>query len=159
MAAQATIHCLIGCAIGELLGLEIGRLFGFPMHYVLILASVLSFVSGYTMSTIPLLRARVPFFKALQTVLAADTLSILTMVVVDNIIMAIVPGAMNKDPLTLTYWASRAVSFTAAFLVAWPVNYWLLAHGKGHALTHEYHHTHHDHNDHAGHDMHHDMHE
>ena len=149
MAAQATLHCLIGCAIGELAGLEIGRLIGLPVHQVVLLASVLSYVSGYTMSTIPLIRAGVSFGKALRTVVAADTLSILTMVIVDNLIMVLVPGAMNKDPLTLMYWASRGVSFAVAFLVAWPVNYWLLQRGQGHALTHQYHHGH---DDHGGHD-------
>ncbi len=141
MAAQATLHCLIGCAIGELAGLEIGRLLALPVHHVVVLASLLSFVSGYTMSTIPLLRAHVPFGKGLKTVFAADTLSILTMTLVDNLIMVLVPGAMNKDPLTLMYWASRGVSFSIAFLVAWPVNFWLLQRGKGHALTHEFHHA------------------
>ncbi len=156
MAAQATLHCLIGCAIGELAGLEIGRLAGFGMHEVVVLASILSFVSGYAMSTWPLIRAGVPFKKAFKTVLAADTLSILTMTVVDNIIMMTVPGAMNKDPLTWTYWSSRAVSFSVAFLVAWPVNYWLLKRGQGHALTHKYHHAGHaDKPMHHGHHTHH----
>ena len=142
MAAQATLHCLIGCIIGELIGLETGRLMGLDIHYILLLAGALSFVSGYTVSTIPLLRAGLPFFKALRTVLVADTLSILTMVIVDNIIMLLVPGAMNKNPLTLLYWESRTLSFTLAFFVAWPVNYWQLQRGQGHALTHQYHHKH-----------------
>ena len=142
MAAQATLHCLLGCAIGELVGLEIGRTLGMSNHFILLLASVLSFVSGYTMSTIPLVRAGIALKTAFRTVLAADTLSILTMTIVDNLIMLVVPGAMNKDPLTLLYWGSRFISFTAAFIVAWPVNYWLLEHGRGHALTHHYHHDH-----------------
>lgn len=143
MAAQATLHCLLGCIIGELAGLEIGRLLGFEIHATILLAGVLSFVSGYAVSTIPLLRKGLPFPRALRLVLAADTLSILTMVIVDNAIMLIVPGAMNKDPLTFHYWASRLVSFTAAFLIAWPVNYWQLKRGRGHALTHEHHDVHH----------------
>mgnify|MGYP003510156180 FL=1 len=139
MAAQATFHCLLGCIIGELAGLEIGRLMGFETHLTILLAAVLSFVSGYGVSTIPLVRGGLSFVKALRLVLIADTLSILTMVIVDNAIMMIVPGAMNKDPFTLTYWTSRSVSFAVAFLAAWPVNYWQLRRGRGHALTHSYH--------------------
>ena len=81
--------------------------------------------------------------QALKLVLAADTLSILTMVIVDNAIMLLVPGAMHKDPLMWSYWGWRAVSFTVAFLAAWPVNYWQLQRGKGHALTHDHAHHHH----------------
>lgn len=150
MAAKATFHCLLGCIIGELAGLEIGRLLGLEIHYVILLASALSFISGYTVSTVPLLRSGMKFAAAIRLVLAADTLSILTMVIVDNIIMVLVPGAMNKDPLTVTYWASRLVSFTVAFLVAWPVNYWQLRRGRGHALTHGHH------SPSSGHDIHHD---
>lgn len=155
MAAQATFHCLLGCIIGELVGLEIGRLAGLEMHWTMLLAGALSFVSGYTVSTIPLVRAGLSFSRALRTVLAADTLSILTMVLVDNAIMALIPGAMNKDPLTFTYWTSRSLSFVLAFLAAWPVNYWQLKRGQGHALTHQYHHSHEDHRTHEDHAHHH----
>lgn len=149
MAAQATLHCLIGCMIGELIGLEMGRLMGFEMHQTIILAGALSFVSGYAVSTLPLMRNGMRFFESLKLVLAADTLSILTMVIVDNFIMAVVPGAMEKDPFQLSYWGWRAVSLAAAFVVAWPVNYYLLTKGKGHALTHQHMHgEHHSHDDH-----------
>lgn len=150
MAAQATFHCLLGCIIGELAGLEIGRLMGLEAHYIVLLAGALSFASGYAVSTIPLLRAGLSFSKALRTVLVADTLSILTMVIVDNLIMLVVPGAMHKDPLNIHYWTVRAVSFAIAFLAAWPVNYWQLRRGQGHAITHQYHHNHseHDHTHH-----------
>lgn len=138
MATQATLHCLVGCMIGELIGLEIGRLIGLEMHRIVLLASALSFVSGYTVSTLPLVRQGMGFRESLRLVLAADTLSILTMVIVDNFIMAMVPGAMEKDPFQLSYWGWRAVSLIAAFVVAWPVNYFLLRKGKGHALTHHH---------------------
>ena len=151
MAAQATFHCLLGCIIGELAGLEIGRLMGLEAHYIVLLAGALSFASGYAVSTIPLLRAGLPFSKALRTVLVADTLSILTMVIVDNLIMLLVPGAMHKDPLDIHFWTTRAVSFTIAFLAAWPVNYWQLRAGQGHAITHQYHHGHSDRNHHEHH--------
>lgn len=140
MAATATLHCLLGCAIGEVIGVTIGTHAGFTPHYTVILASILSFVSGYSVSTWPLVRANVSFKKALQLVFAADTLSILTMTIVDNLIMVVVPGAMNKDLAHPIYWLSRILSLTAAFIVAFPVNAYLLKRGKGHALMHEYHH-------------------
>ncbi len=144
MAASATLHCLTGCAIGELAGLTIGHVIGLATHEIIILAAGMSFVSGYGVSTVPLLRVGLKFWPALKLVLVADTLSIVTMTIVDNIIMVTVPGAMGIDPLRLVYWTSRVLSLSAAFIVAWPVNYWLLAHGKGHALTHKYmgHHEH-----------------
>lgn len=140
MAASATLHCLIGCAIGEMVGVTIGTHMGFVPHHTVILASVLSFISGYTVSTWPLIRAGVPFRQALKLVFAANTLSILTMTIVDNIVMLVVPGAMDKDLTHPIYWLSRLLSLTAAFIVAFPVNAYLLKRGKGHALTHEYHH-------------------
>ena len=138
MAAQATLHCLLGCIIGELVGLEIGRLIGLDVHYIVLLAGTMAVISGFAVSLVPLVRAGLTAKKALRLVFAADTLSIFTMVIVDNIIMLLVPGAMNKDPLTIVYWTSRGASASIAFLAAWPVNYWQLKHGRGHALTHHY---------------------
>lgn len=139
MAASATLHCLIGCAIGEMVGVTIGTHAGFAPHHTVLLAAILSFVSGYTVSTWPLLRAGVPFRKALRLVFAADTLSILTMTIVDNILMLTIPGAMDKNLLHPIYWLSRAISLTAAFIVAYPVNVYLLKRNKGHAITHKWH--------------------
>ena len=143
MAVSATLHCLFGCAIGELIGVTIGTHAGLAAHTTVLLASILSFVSGYSVSTIPLLRARLSFRRALKLVFAADTLSILTMTITDNLIMLIIPGAMNKDLTHPIYWLSRIACFSAAFIVAFPVNRYLLRHGKGHALTHQYHHKNH----------------
>lgn len=140
MALAATLHCLAGCMVGEMLGVTIGTHAGFAPHTTVILASILAFVSGYTVSTVPLLRTKLPFAKAFKLVFAADTLSILSMTVVDNIIMMIVPGAMDKNLLHPIYWISRLLCMTAAFLVSFPVNLYLLRRGKGHALTHQYHH-------------------
>lgn len=140
MAASATLHCLLGCAIGEMIGVTIGTHAGFAPHQTVILASVLSFVSGYSVSTWPLIRAGVQFRNALRLVFAADTLSILTMTIMDNLVMLSVPGAMYKDLSHPIYWISRFVSLAAAFVVAFPVNMYLLKRGKGHALTHQYHH-------------------
>jgi hypothetical protein len=141
MALTATLHCLFGCAIGEMIGVTIGTHMGFAPHNTVILAAVLSFVSGYAVSTWPLLRAGLPFVGALRLVFAADTLSILTMTIMDNLLMLLIPGAMDKDLTHPIYWLSRVLSLTAAFIVAFPVNAYLLKRGKGHALTHEYHHT------------------
>ena len=141
MALSATLHCLIGCMVGEMVGVTIGTHAGFSPHHTVMLAAVLSFVSGYSVSTWPLLRANVPFLKALRLVFAADTLSILSMTIMDNILMLIIPGAMDKNLTHPVYWLSRMLSITAAFLVAFPVNVYLLKRGKGHAITHQYHHS------------------
>ena len=100
----------------------------------------LSFISGYTASIIPLVRAKLSLIKSLKLVFAADTLSILSMTVVDNIIMLIIPGAMDKNLAHPIYWVSRLICMLAAFAVSYPVNLYLLRRGKGHALTHHYHH-------------------
>ncbi len=141
MAASATLHCLIGCAIGEMIGVTIGTHAGFAPHSTVLLAAILSFLSGYTVSTWPLIRSGMTFTRSLRLVFAADTLSILTMTIVDNIVMLIIPGAMDKDLLHPIYWISRIISLSAAFIVAWPVNIYLLKRGKGHALTHSHHHN------------------
>lgn len=143
MALSATLHCLLGCAIGEMVGVTIGTHAGFAPHTTVMLASGLSFVSGYTVSTWPLIRAKLPFLKALRLVFAADTLSILTMTIMDNLMMLLIPGAMDKDLSHPVYWVSRVASLTAAFIVAFPVNAYLLRKDKGHALTHAFH-NHHD---------------
>lgn len=140
LALSATLHCLIGCAIGEMIGITIGTHAGFAPHETVLLATVLSFISGYTVSTVPLLRRRVQFGTAIRLVFAADTLSILTMTIMDNLVMLTVPGAMDKDMTQPVYWISRLLALTAAFIVAYPVNRWLLARGKGHAVIHDMHH-------------------
>ncbi len=139
MAASATLHCLTGCAIGEMVGVTIGTHVGFAPHQTVVLASVLSFVSGYSFSTWPLLKAKLSFWKALRLVFAADTVSILTMTIADNLLMLLIPGAMDKNLAHPVYWVSRVLSLTAAFIAAYPVNVYLLKKGKGHALTHEFH--------------------
>ena len=150
MAILATLHCLAGCAVGEMIGVTIGTHTDMGIHGTIILASVLSFVSGYSFSTLPLVRQGMKFLPAFRLVFAADTLSILTMTIVDNLIMIIVPGAMDKDLSHPIYWISRIISLAAAFVVAAPVNYWLLKRGKGHALMHgNMHGSEHDHQEHT----------
>lgn len=140
MAATATIHCLIGCAVGELIGVTIGTHTGMSREATVLLAFVLSFVSGYAFSVIPIVRAGMKFWPSLKLVFAADTVSILTMTIVDNICMLLIPGAFDKDLTNPVYWLSRLIAMSVAFFAAWPVNYYLLKKGKGHAL-----HTHHNH--------------
>ena len=140
MALSATLHCLTGCAIGEILGLIIGTAMGLSTGWTTVLAVLLAFVFGYTLSTFPLLKAGLGVGAALSVVLAADTLSIATMEVVDNLVMAVIPGAMEAGLVNWIFWVSMMIALTAAFAAAYPVNRYLLQRGKGHALTHEYHH-------------------
>ncbi|WP_295656387.1 DUF4396 domain-containing protein [uncultured Nocardioides sp.] len=139
MALSATLHCLTGCAIGEIAGLMIGTAIGLSSGWTIVLAVGLAFLFGYTLSTLPLLRAGLGVGAALSVVLAADTLSIATMEVVDNLVMALIPGAMDAGLVNVVFWVGMMVALTAAFVAAYPVNRYLLQRGRGHALTHEYH--------------------
>jgi uncharacterized protein DUF4396 len=139
MAISATLHCLTGCAIGEIVGLMIGTALGLSNVATIAIAVALAFLFGYSFSTLPLLKAGLAVGTALSVVLAADTLSILTMEVVDNVVMAVIPGAMNAGLVNPIFWFGMIVALTAAFFAAFPVNRYLLQKGKGHALTHEYH--------------------
>ena len=138
MAASATLHCLTGCAIGEILGLIIGTAIGLSNIATIALAVGLAFLFGYALSTLPLLRAGLGFFGALGIVLAADTLSIATMELVDNAVMAAIPGAMDAGLSNPVFWLAMMLALTVAFFAAYPVNRYLLGRGKGHALTHHY---------------------
>jgi hypothetical protein len=140
LAISATLHCLTGCAIGEIVGLMIGTALGLGNVATIAIAISLAFLFGYTLSTLPLLKAGLALGAALSVVLAADTLSILTMEIVDNVVMAVIPGAMNAGLVNPIFWIGMIIALTAAFLAAFPVNRYLLQKGKGHALTHEYHH-------------------
>ncbi|ANW67901.1 hypothetical protein BCA37_20040 [Mycobacterium sp. djl-10] len=139
MAVSATLHCLTGCAIGEIIGLIIGTALGLGNLATVAIAVALAFLFGYTLSTLPLLKAGLALGTALSVVLAADTLSIATMEVVDNLVMAAIPGAMNAGLVNPVFWIGMAIALTAAFFAAYPVNRYLLKRGKGHALTHQYH--------------------
>jgi preprotein translocase subunit SecG len=139
MALSATLHCLTGCAIGEIAGLMIGTAIGLSAGWTILLAVALAFLFGYTLSTLPLLKAGLGLGGALSLVLAADTLSIATMEVVDNAVMALIPGAMDAGLVNAVFWISMMIALTVAFFAAYPVNRYLLQRGKGHALTHDYH--------------------
>lgn len=142
MAASATLHCLTGCAIGEVTGLIIGTALGWTNLATTALAIALAFVFGYTLSTLPLRKAGLGFFAALSIVLAADTLSIATMEVVDNAVMYIIPNAMHATIIDPLFWISMATALTVAYFAAFPVNRYLLTKGKGHALVMKYHQGH-----------------
>jgi len=139
MAASATLHCLTGCAIGEILGLVIGTALGLSTGWTVVLAITLAFLFGYALSTLPLLRAGLTLGAAMSVVFAADTLSIATMELVDNAVMAGIPGAMDAGLVNVIFWIGMMIALTAAFFAAYPVNRFLLKRGKGHALTHQYH--------------------
>ena len=145
MAASATLHCLTGCAIGEILGLVIGTALGLSNIATILLAVVLAFLFGYALSLIPLVKAGLPLAVAMTTVFAADTLSIATMELVDNAVMAAIPGAMEAGLVNPIFWLALPLALTVAFFAAYPVNKYLLQRGKGHALVHEYHHNHSEH--------------
>ncbi len=140
MAASATLHCLTGCAIGEIAGLMIGTALGLDNGWTIAISIALAFLFGFTLSSLPLLKAGLAVGAALPIVLAADTLSITTMEIVDNLVMALIPGAMNAGLVNVLFWVGMMISLAAAFVAAYPVNRYLLRRGKGHALTHEYHH-------------------
>jgi Sec-independent protein secretion pathway component TatC len=137
VAVAATLHCLTGCAIGEILGMVIGNVAGLSNLTTILISTALAFVFGYSLSLMPLLKHGVEFKKAAMIVLAADTLSILSMEIADNAVMALVPGAMNANLVNPLFWATMPVSLFVGFLVAVPVNQYLLNRGKGHALMHE----------------------
>ena len=139
LAFSATVHCLTGCAIGEVLGLVIGTALGWGNTATIALAVGLAFLFGYGLTMLPLLRAGLSFGAALGTALAADTLSIAIMEVVDNAIMLLIPGAMHAGLGSLLFWGSLAVALLIAGAAAFPVNRWLIARGRGHALVHRHH--------------------
>jgi hypothetical protein len=136
MAVAATLHCLTGCSIGEIVGLILGTSFGWHTVLTTAVSIILAFLFGYALSAVPLLRAGIPAARALTLVLAADTLSITVMEIVDNAVMLLIPGAMNAGLLNPVFWLSMALSLVVAFTAALPVNRALLRRGRGHAITH-----------------------
>ncbi|GAA3236032.1 DUF4396 domain-containing protein [Nonomuraea helvata] len=140
VAASATLHCLTGCAIGEVLGMVIATALGWGNGPSIILAIVLAFFFGYALTLRGLIRAGVDWRTALRLALAADTLSILVMEIVDNGVMLTIPGAMDAGLGTVLFWGALAFSLLVAFLITTPINKWIIGRGKGHAVVHAYHH-------------------
>jgi hypothetical protein len=138
-AFQATVHCLTGCAIGEILGLVIGTALGLSTGATIVLAIALAFVFGYALTLTPVLRSGVALKAAIAVTLAADTVSITVMELVDNSVMLVVPGAMDAGLTTALFWGALALSLAVAFVLTVPVNRWLIARGRGHAVAHHHH--------------------
>ncbi|HYQ79420.1 MAG TPA: DUF4396 domain-containing protein [Solirubrobacterales bacterium] len=137
LAFAATVHCLTGCAIGEVAGMAIGTALGFSNLGTIVLAIVLAFFFGYGLTSLPLLRSGMALGAVVPIAFASDTLSIATMEVVDNLIVLTIPGAMEAGLDSFLFWGSLAVALVIAGLVALPVNRWLIARGKGHAVIHQ----------------------
>nr|WP_035869978.1 DUF4396 domain-containing protein [Cryptosporangium arvum] len=139
-ALQATLHCLTGCAIGEVLGMVIGTSLGWHNAATVVLSIALAFVFGYALTMRGVLAAGVSFRQALSVALAADTVSIAVMEIVDNGIVLAVPGAMDAGLGSPLFWGSLLVALLIAFVVTTPVNRWMIGRGRGHAVVHQYHH-------------------
>jgi len=137
VAISATLHCLTGCAIGEVAGMAIGTALGFSDLGTVALAVALAFLFGYGLTSLPLLRAGLALGAVIPIALASDTLSIATMEIVDNLIMLGVPGAMEAGIGDVFFWGSLSFALAVAGAIAVPVNRYLIARGKGHAVVHE----------------------
>jgi hypothetical protein len=137
LAISATLHCLTGCAIGEISGMVIGTALGFSEWGTVALAVALAFLFGYALTSLPLLRAGLALSTVIPIALASDTVSIAVMEVIDNAIMLTVPGAMEAQLDSPLFWGTLAVALVIAGMVAVPFNRWLLKRGKGHAVVHE----------------------
>jgi hypothetical protein len=140
LAVSATLHCLTGCAIGEVLGMVLATWWGWGNVASIALAVVLAFAFGYSLTLGPVLRSGLSLRRAVPVALAADTVSILVMELVDNGVVLTVPGAMDAGLADLLFWGSLAASLVVAFAVTVPVNRAMIARGKGHAVVHEFHH-------------------
>ncbi len=138
-AFSATVHCLTGCAIGEVLGMVIGTALGWTNHATVAISIVLAFFFGYALTIRPLLTSGLTLGAAAKLALAADTISITIMEIVDNAIMLVIPGAMDAGLGSALFWGSLVFALIIAGAVAFPVNWWLIARGRGHAVVHGHH--------------------
>ena len=136
LSVSATLHCLTGCAIGEVAGMAIGTALGLGNWPTVALSVVLAFLFGYSLTSLPLLRAGLAVGAVIPIALASDTFSIAVMEIVDNLVVVLVPGALEAGLGTLLFWGSLAFALAVAFVAAVPVNRWLIARGKGHAAVH-----------------------
>ena len=139
-AWSATLHCLTGCAIGEVIGMVIGTWLGWANAATVAVSTVLAFFFGYTLTIRPLLTAGMGFRLAAGLAFASDTASITVMEIVDNLVMVVIPGAMNATLGSFLFWASLVLSLALAAIAAFPVNRWLISRGRGHAVLHAHHH-------------------
>ena len=139
LAFSATVHCLTGCAIGEVLGIIIGTALGWSNLPTIALAVALAFLFGYSLTSLPLLRSGMALAAVVPVALASDTVSITIMEIVDNAIILVIPGAMDAELDDLLFWGTLAFALLIAGAAAYPVNRWLLSRGKGHAVVHQHH--------------------
>jgi hypothetical protein len=139
LAFSATVHCLTGCAIGEVLGMVIGTALGWGNGETIVLSIALAFLFGYSLTMLPLLRGGMALAAAIPVAFAADTISITIMEIVDNAIILVIPGAMEAGVTELLFWGSLAGSLLVAGAAAYPANRYLIARGRGHAVVHAYH--------------------
>ncbi len=142
LAFSATVHCLTGCSIGEVLGMVLGTAFDWDNWATVVLSIILAFLFGYALTLLPLFRAKLPAVTALGLAFASDTLSITIMEIVDNAVMLVIPGAMEAGLAEPIFWGSLLFSLILAGIAAFPVNRWLVARGRGHAVLHHHHHGH-----------------
>ncbi len=137
VAINATLHCLTGCALGEIAGMAIGTALGFSNLGTIVISIVLAFAFGYSLTSLPLLRAGLVLAAVIPIALASDTFSIATMEVVDNLVILVIPGALEAGLGDILFWGSLAFSLVVAGAAAMPVNRWLISRGKGHVAVHE----------------------
>jgi len=140
LALSATAHCLTGCAIGEVLGMIIGTALGWSDLQTIVLAVVLAFFFGYLLTSLPLLRSGMTLREIVPIALAADTVSITIMEIVDNGVLLVIPGAMEAGLGDALFWWSLALALAVAWVITFPVNRWMIGRGRGHAVVHEHHH-------------------
>ncbi|MEV3989902.1 DUF4396 domain-containing protein [Streptomyces sp. NPDC049837] len=138
-AAKATAHCLTGCALGEILGMVIGTALLWSNVPTMVLAIALAFLFGYSFTLYAVLKAGLSLKAAIRVALAADTVSIAIMELVDNLIIALTPGALDAHLSDGLFWSALLGGFAVAFLITTPVNKWMIGRGKGHAVVHAYH--------------------
>lgn len=139
LALSATLHCLTGCGIGEVLGMVIGSALGWGTVATIALAVALAFLFGYSLTLLPLIRARLGLAASLRIALAADTAAITIMEITDNLVMLVIPGAMASGVAEPLFWGALALSLALASVATFPVHRWLIARGRGHALVHSHH--------------------
>ncbi|MDX6689533.1 MAG: hypothetical protein QOG15_990 [Solirubrobacteraceae bacterium] len=139
LAFSATVHCLTGCAIGEVLGMVVGTALNWNNLATIAISIVLAFFFGYSLTSLPLLRSGMALAAVIPIALASDTISITIMEIVDNAIIVLIPGAMETTLSDLGFWASLAGALLIAGAAAYPANRWLLARNKGHAIVHQHH--------------------
>jgi hypothetical protein len=140
LAASATTHCLTGCAIGEVLGFIIGTALGWSDFQTIAIAVVLAFFFGYLLTSLPLFRSGMTLREIVPIALAADTVSITIMEIVDNSVLLVIPGAMEAGLGDALFWWSLALALAVAWVITFPVNRWMIGRGRGHAVVHEHHH-------------------